>query len=248
MAYRKAIQEEKLRKGTWLKEEDERLVTFVTILGERRWDSIAKASGLRRSGKSCRLRWLNYLRPGLKHGPINVEEEHIILHLHQCWGNKWSKIARRLPGRTDNEVLIITSRNIVKVYLFDWTDNLQKEMEITGPTPQDFFTVEGDQSTKWSFENDSSVMENQLGISDDSTDVFTLSDYAFASSPYETHLSDWISGISENQKVMTDGGECSILDPLFCYPSWISGNDTDVSAHCSDSLWGLEGPPLISKN
>lgn len=84
MVYQAAMQEEKLRKGPWHEEEDELLVTFVTLFGERRWDYIAKASGLKRSGKSCRLRWLNYLRPNIKHG--------------------WSRIARSLPGRTDNEI------------------------------------------------------------------------------------------------------------------------------------------------
>ncbi|XP_028065735.1 transcription factor MYB108-like [Camellia sinensis] len=61
-------------------------------------------AGLRRSGKSCRMRWMNYLRPNLKHGRLSAEEERIILQLHKQWGNKWSKIARRLPGRTDNEI------------------------------------------------------------------------------------------------------------------------------------------------
>ncbi|KAK2990965.1 hypothetical protein RJ640_007113 [Escallonia rubra] len=104
MAYQEAMQEKNLRKGPWLEEEDEQLNAIVTLLGERRWDALAKASGLRRSGKSCRLRWMNYLRPNLKHGLISEEEEQIILQLHEQWGNKWSKIAQRLPGRTDNEL------------------------------------------------------------------------------------------------------------------------------------------------
>ncbi|ESR41678.1 hypothetical protein CICLE_v10013266mg [Citrus x clementina] len=40
-------------------------------------------SGLKRSGKSCRLRWLNYLRPNIKHGYISTEEEQIIIQLHK---------------------------------------------------------------------------------------------------------------------------------------------------------------------
>lgn len=104
MVYQAAMQEEKLRKGPWHKEEDELLVTFVTLFGERRWDYIAKASGLKRSGKSCSLRWLNYLRPNIKHGYISTEEEQIIIQLHKKWGNKWSRIARSLSGRTDNEI------------------------------------------------------------------------------------------------------------------------------------------------
>uniref|UniRef100_A0A7N0TDR7 Uncharacterized protein n=1 Tax=Kalanchoe fedtschenkoi TaxID=63787 RepID=A0A7N0TDR7_KALFE len=60
--------------------------------------------GLNRTGKSCRLRWLNYLHPGLKRGKMTSTEERIVLELHARWGNRWSRIARRLPGRTDNEI------------------------------------------------------------------------------------------------------------------------------------------------
>jgi len=44
--------------------------------------------GLKRSGKSCRLRWMNYLNPTLKRGPMSQEEERIIFQLHALWGNK----------------------------------------------------------------------------------------------------------------------------------------------------------------
>ncbi|KAF0923120.1 hypothetical protein E2562_003341 [Oryza meyeriana var. granulata] len=59
---------------------------------------------LRRTGKSCRLRWLNYLRPDVRRGNITPEEQLLILDLHSRWGNRWSKIAQYLPGRTDNEI------------------------------------------------------------------------------------------------------------------------------------------------
>nr|QGP74108.1 MYB340 [Ipomoea batatas] len=92
------------RKGPWTPEEDKLLGDYVSLHGEGRWSSVARCAGLNRNGKSCRLRWVNYLRPGLKRGHISPQEEGIIIELHALWGNKWSTIARYLPGRTDNEI------------------------------------------------------------------------------------------------------------------------------------------------
>ncbi|KAF5191890.1 Myb transcription factor [Thalictrum thalictroides] len=98
------ILEEGWRKGPWTTEEDKKLIEYVNLHGEGRWNSVAKFSGLKRNGKSCRLRWVNYLRPDLKRGKLTPNEENIILELHAKWGNRWSTIARSLPGRTDNEI------------------------------------------------------------------------------------------------------------------------------------------------
>ncbi|KAL5204089.1 hypothetical protein ABZP36_008960 [Zizania latifolia] len=95
---------EEMRKGPWTEQEDLQLVCTVRLFGDRRWDFVAKVSGLNRTGKSCRLRWVNYLHPGLKHGRMSPQEECLIIQLHARWGNRWSRIARRLPGRTDNEI------------------------------------------------------------------------------------------------------------------------------------------------
>ncbi|XP_038889193.1 transcription factor MYB59-like [Benincasa hispida] len=92
------------RKGPWTVEEDKLLCEYVKVHGEGRWTSVAIGSGLNRTGKSCRLRWVNYLRPGLKRGHFTPQEEGIVIELHALWGNKWSTIARYLPGRTDNEI------------------------------------------------------------------------------------------------------------------------------------------------
>ncbi|XP_074564310.1 myb-related protein Zm38-like [Curcuma longa] len=91
-------------KGAWTKEEDQRLVAYINAHGEGCWRSLPKAAGLLRCGKSCRLRWINYLRPDLKRGNFTEEEDALIIHLHALLGNKWSLIAGRLPGRTDNEI------------------------------------------------------------------------------------------------------------------------------------------------
>ncbi|KAK4787826.1 hypothetical protein SAY86_011659 [Trapa natans] len=93
-----------LRRGPWTAEEDLTLVDYIGRHGEGRWNSLARCAGLKRTGKSCRLRWLNYLRPDVRRGNITLEEQLLILELHSQWGNRWSKIAQHLPGRTDNDI------------------------------------------------------------------------------------------------------------------------------------------------
>ncbi|CAL9132058.1 unnamed protein product [Musa acuminata var. zebrina] len=94
----------KLRKGLWSPEEDEKLMNYMLRNGQGCWSDVARNSGLQRCGKSCRLRWINYLRPDLKRGAFSPQEEELIVHLHSILGNRWSQIASRLPGRTDNEI------------------------------------------------------------------------------------------------------------------------------------------------
>ncbi|XP_020224553.1 transcription factor MYB4 [Cajanus cajan] len=93
-----------LKKGTWTPEEDKKLVAYVTRYGCWNWRQLPRYAGLERCGKSCRLRWLNYLRPNIKRGNYTAEEEEVIIRLHEKLGNKWSVIATHLAGRTDNEI------------------------------------------------------------------------------------------------------------------------------------------------
>ncbi|KAF3323154.1 transcription factor [Carex littledalei] len=92
------------RKGLWSPEEDQRLRDYILKNGLGCWSAVPTKAGLQRNGKSCRLRWINYLRPGLKRGMFSPEEEEIVITLQAQLGNKWSQIAMHLPGRTDNEV------------------------------------------------------------------------------------------------------------------------------------------------
>ncbi|EHA8592599.1 transcription factor LAF1-like [Cocos nucifera] len=92
------------RKGLWSPEEDQSLRDYILEHGHGCWSTVAAKAGLQRNGKSCRLRWINYLRPGLKRGIFSAEEEETVIKLHAMLGNKWSQIAMHLPGRTDNEV------------------------------------------------------------------------------------------------------------------------------------------------
>ncbi|PHT93006.1 Transcription factor MYB39 [Capsicum annuum] len=115
--------ENDLKKGPWTSEEDEKLVEYIQENGHGNWQLVPKRAGLNRCGKSCRLRWTNYLRPDIKRGAFSNEEEETIINLHSLLGNKWSRIAARLPGRTDNEI-----KNL-------WNTHLKKKLLKSGIDP-----------------------------------------------------------------------------------------------------------------
>ncbi|KAJ3695649.1 hypothetical protein LUZ60_001026 [Juncus effusus] len=118
-----ATPKQKLRKGLWSPEEDEKLYNHIIRYGVGCWSSVPKLAGLQRCGKSCRLRWINYLRPDLKRGSFSQQEEDLIIGLHEILGNRWSQIASQLPGRTDNEI-----KNF-------WNSSLKKKLRHRGIDP-----------------------------------------------------------------------------------------------------------------
>ncbi|ONI27485.1 hypothetical protein PRUPE_1G089700 [Prunus persica] len=94
-----------VKKGPWSPEEDARLKAYIEEHGTGgNWIALPQKIGLKRCGKSCRLRWLNYLRPNIKHGGFSEEEDNIICSLYISIGSRWSIIAAQLPGRTDNDI------------------------------------------------------------------------------------------------------------------------------------------------
>ncbi|KAK9064991.1 hypothetical protein SSX86_016374 [Deinandra increscens subsp. villosa] len=93
-----------IKKGAWSEDEDDKLRAYIQRYGHWNWSLLPKFAGLSRGGKSCRLRWVNYLRPNIKHGNFSKEEDDMIVHLHNKLGNKWSAMAANLPGRSDNEI------------------------------------------------------------------------------------------------------------------------------------------------
>ncbi|KAM3242330.1 hypothetical protein ACQJBY_054792 [Aegilops geniculata] len=111
-----------LKRGPWTAEEDMTLVAHIEQHGHSNWRALPKQAGLLRCGKSCRLRWINYLCPDIKRGNFTSEEENAIIQLHAMLGNRWSAIAARLPGRTDNEI-----KNV-------WHTHLKKRLESSSKT------------------------------------------------------------------------------------------------------------------
>ncbi|CAN6996832.1 unnamed protein product [Brassica rapa subsp. trilocularis] len=93
-----------MKRGPWTPEEDQILINYIHLYGHSNWRALPKHAGLLRCGKSCRLRWINYLRPDIKRGNFTPQEEQTIINLHEVLGNRWSAIAAKLPGRTDNEI------------------------------------------------------------------------------------------------------------------------------------------------
>uniref|UniRef100_A0A7N2M861 Uncharacterized protein n=1 Tax=Quercus lobata TaxID=97700 RepID=A0A7N2M861_QUELO len=77
-----------LKKGAWSVEEDNKLRSYIQRFGHWNWRELPKLAGLSRCGKSCRLRWVNYLQPDVKRGNYTEEEELMIIKLHEELGNK----------------------------------------------------------------------------------------------------------------------------------------------------------------
>ncbi|CAH8305485.1 unnamed protein product [Eruca vesicaria subsp. sativa] len=145
---------EGLKKGAWTTEEDKKLISYIHDHGEGGWRDIPQKAGLKRCGKSCRLRWTNYLKPEIKRGEFSSEEEQIIIMLHASRGNKWSVIARHLPRRTDNEIKNYWNTHLKKKLIDQGIDPLTHKplAPNTNPTvttsPENFHSLDAPSSDK----------------------------------------------------------------------------------------------------
>ncbi|XP_054809317.1 MYB-like transcription factor EOBII isoform X1 [Prosopis cineraria] len=174
-------QDPEVRKGPWTMEEDLILINYIANHGEGVWNSLAKAAGLKRTGKSCRLRWLNYLRPDVRRGNITPEEQLLIMELHAKWGNRWSKIAKHLPGRTDNEI---------KNY---WRTRIQKHIKQAENCSQQHSQVSSEtadhqQASSSHVSNTMADSQPMDTYSPSSFNQVTLTDQPFPTHPFSTVL------------------------------------------------------------
>lgn len=91
------------KRQKFTQEEDQILLKVVGLRGEGKWNEIA--SFLKgRTGRQCRDRYFNYLRPGFKNDPWTQEEDNILIEKMQQYGSRWSCVAKYLSGRSQNSI------------------------------------------------------------------------------------------------------------------------------------------------
>ncbi|KAG6473298.1 transcription factor MYB36-like [Zingiber officinale] len=135
-----------VKKGPWSAEEDAKLRAYIETNGTGgNWIALPHKIGLKRCGKSCRLRWLNYLRPNIKHGGFSEEEDQIILSLYISIGSRWSIMAAQLPGRTDNDIKNYWNTKLKKKLLGDYRkiNNRSKISPQYSPINQEHSNLQG---------------------------------------------------------------------------------------------------------
>ncbi|GER41377.1 myb domain protein 60, partial [Striga asiatica] len=153
-----------VKKGPWTPQEDTLLISYVEENGPGNWRAVPTKTGLRRCSKSCRLRWTNYLRPGIKRGTFTDHEEKMIIQLQALLGNKWAAIASYLPERTDNDI---------KNY---WNTHLKKKLKLVGNGSGQYYS------------------EDPYSISpaNDAYAQPAASNYAYSTQNIERLLKDWM--------------------------------------------------------
>jgi len=89
---------------TWTKEEDATLLILVqNMRGPMKWSVVAQSMP-DRTGKQCRERYVNHLNPRLKVTDWSPSEDATVFHLYDSLGSQWAKMAKMIPGRTDNGI------------------------------------------------------------------------------------------------------------------------------------------------
>ncbi|CAL0303925.1 unnamed protein product [Lupinus luteus] len=205
-----------MRKGTWTSEEDKKLIAYVTRYGCWNWRQLPKFAGLQRCGKSCRLRWLNYLRPNIKRGNFTKEEEEIIIRLHNKLGNRWSIIATHLSGRTDNEI---------KNYWHTSLKKISQQTKVTNENSKASSKPKDNESNlgSYSVPNNISLQVTPPTTTSQISDSITSSLSPLSSSSSEFSSNSWDHTNNTTKLVIED--DFPFLDDAF----WTKSDFADIS-------------------
>ncbi|KAL1202131.1 Transcription factor MYB13 [Cardamine amara subsp. amara] len=177
MGRRPCCEKTGLKKGPWNAEEDRILINYIRLHGHPNWRALPKLAGLLRCGKSCRLRWINYLRPDIKRGNFSIQEEETIINLHQILGNRWSAIAAKLPGRTDNEIKNVWHTHLKKrLHQNQDQDNKENFVSIT---TQQHCSSSTEISAVTTSGNNNDISNNNKDSATSSEDVLAFIDESF---------------------------------------------------------------------
>ncbi|GJV66488.1 Myb protein [Tanacetum coccineum] len=282
MGQHSCCNQQKVKRGLWSPEEDEKLIRFITTHGYGCWSEVPEkaglflappfslyvclvrfsnalsritciikicvnvhvsknlvvVSGLQRCGKSCRLRWINYLRPDIRRGKFTPEEEKLIINLHSVVGNKWAHIASHLPGRTDNEI---------KNYWNSWIKKkINRKPSSTSITTRLSTTSTGLDQTHTDYGYNSthlSFLNHDLGINNIKQ---TIQEPAFSSSSTSLFMLDTSGSILEGQN-----GNCVAQTQYFNDSMWQTNKiqipelPSEVLNFATNSMYSGYLPPLM---
>ncbi|XWS16755.1 hypothetical protein CRYUN_Cryun33cG0006000 [Craigia yunnanensis] len=197
---------DKVKRGPWSPAEDLRLITFIQNHGHENWRALPKQAGLLRCGKSCRLRWINYLRPDVKRGNFTKEEEETIIRLHETLGNKWSKIASHLAGRTDNEIKNVWNTHLKK-RLASKNGNIpqkdeSKESSMTSSSSCSSVTFVSSSSGKRNLEVELEQQWDEGSVTKKTREAFAMA-VSDKAQHFKSELSNHSSGPSEEPKELS---------------------------------------------
>ncbi|XP_061353154.1 transcription factor MYB35 [Gastrolobium bilobum] len=232
-----------VKRGLWTPEEDAKILAYVSNHGIGNWTLVPKKAGLNRCGKSCRLRWTNYLRPDLKHDNFTPQEEEFIINLHEAIGSRWSLIAKRLPGRTDNDV---------KNY---WNTKLRKKLMKMGIDPvthkpvsqvlSDLGSISGLPSTnQMSFVN-KDLMSNVLPTRTEPS----ASQYSSGMANAGAKKNPMVEHTQEDQVHSWEHQvQYQVISPENVQPHFFSESASSSSSSSSSNFTGLSSPQSYSCN
>nr|GEV97117.1 transcription factor RAX2-like [Tanacetum cinerariifolium] len=202
--------------------------SYMTVLMYQNRDADSR---LKRCGKSCRLRWLNYLRPDIKLGGFTEEEDDIISSLYISIGSRWSVIASHLHGRTDNDVKNHWNTKLKKRFSSSQSQNTTNTTTTTNSVVP---CINPMQFSSPVFLPKQEVLEQYQIINNPILDYsMTTVDYnqTMISSSSSNSFTDSISSFQENQ-----GLSSNAFQLRNDYADWCSINDGGLTGSTDDIL------------